>query len=412
MATSLLLKFRRVLFLAVLALLLVSFQNCGQAFQVSRFESAAALISATTPAPQKKTRDPFFGIAVDIIWENVGPSDVTAAVKLLSDLGVGTIRMPIRWLVIQDPGADCRAENLSPRPSNIAIYQSFIDQLPSDVEVIAYLETPPDSCKALYISDPTAFAESYASYVKLAVSTFKTRVHTWQIWNEPNNNPFFPQPANTTIFTASDFAKYIYKPGVSAIQSADPKAVIAGSSLALDGTIGFGTPQSFMPWNSPTIPQYVIPNFLDDFLKASTGFVSNIDIHPYTFGYGPNGSDLDAYDWIYGPNGTVATLKANGIQSMPLYWSETGITLAEAGSEVAQATYLTQLMTEATRAREDANFPLKSVCWFGLRDSINPNAPNPYTDTAGYGLYDNVAKKPRAAYFAYQAFIKAHQRLN
>src|SRR5437588_228155 len=81
---------------------------------------------------------------------------------------------------------------------------------------------------------PPADPATFATFAQATVLRYKNRVHTWEIWNEPNISQFWQPKPNVTAYTA------LLKAASITIKAADPSAqvVSAGLSPAADATDG------------------------------------------------------------------------------------------------------------------------------------------------------------------------------
>lgn len=393
--------------------LLFLFQNC----QPQLAPPAAVAISTTTDQVNRPN-DPFFGIHKDILWESgvSGSDDRKEVIARLRELNVGSIRVSIRWLVVQQPGANCLESELTPHAYNMGLYRTMLNEIPSDIEVLAILDTPPQACVDLFVSNPAEFSRSYANYIRQVVTAFKDRVHEWELWNEPNNNYFYMVGPHSSVgWTAADFTTYVLAPGYAAIRTADPQAKIIGGSFAYNGVIGHQAlaPQPFKPFQDQLVPFYLRPDFLVEMLDTTqqlagnpTAFYDALSLHPYHKGADINNGNTDVLPnaQTYGIDGSVEKLKDAGVQTFPLYWTEFGTSVYEAVTEARHAQELTTLFQEAFRARNDARFPLKKAYWFSLRDYND-------ADTLGFGLISKNTGKPKAAFYVYKDLIAANSRI-
>ncbi len=411
--------------------ILVVFQNCTDFKTTNSQLSASADNQDTLPDNQLPERDPFFGVHIDLIWELDNENrdeDLALIIDSLVDLGVGSLRIPIRWRVIDPQGSNCSSDDpyaeLTPNEANIKKVLKHIDAVPANIDILVYLTAPPDSCIELIKTNPVRFSRHYSDYVEKVVKTVGYRVKNYEVWNEQNNNHFALEVPNKSNWTAWNFAQYILVPGYAAVKNAsagEARAIMGG--LVYNGIVGHYDP-SEPPENSSRNRDifYVAPDFLQTTITAlqeenihqnlcgESDCFDAIGIHPYWYG----GVDLFGEDMYYNPieqtygeAGTASVLASNG-HNKGIWWTEFGEHAAyDVESEEEQAASLLNVMQAAQMMRtapEAQAQPLERVFWFILRDNSKG------TSQSSPGLLDSENRK-RPAYEAYKEFIKNNQIL-
>ena len=187
--------------------------------------------AAILPPLQARVENPYVGVSMPN-GGGAGSYLSAANVLALKRLGVGQIRVFLRWYKIQpheDQPPDWR---LMDRIVNVA-QQSNINVLPAVVGT-------PD-----WAVDPTAMADrgqgkrgglaplhtmrpdsqKFAAFLKLLVNRYKDRIDEWSIWNEPNALSSLNQRS------VKDYAM-IVRTAYAAIKQADPNATLAMAGLS------------------------------------------------------------------------------------------------------------------------------------------------------------------------------------
>lgn len=209
---------------------------------------------------------------------------------------------------------------------------------------------------------PDAWA---AAVETLAARARSQGVRTWEIWNEPNIEPFWsPQP------DAGEYCQ-ILEASYRAIKKADPEATVLGCALA-----GPHGPQQRPPYE-----------FVEEVLKRGGGsFMDAISIHPYRQPRTPEESeyveDLHA----------ISDLTARYGRRLPLWITEVGWPNDAAGSSEDQSARLLARSYLLALAQG-----VKNVAWYDYRDDgVDASYNEHHFGILTHGL------TPKPAYFAFR----------
>lgn len=217
-------------------------------------------------------------------------------------------------------------------------------------------------------SSPEAIAK-FAAFAAQTVAHFGSQGIVWELWNEPDNDRFWPPHANVRAYIAVAGA------ACQAMRKADPQARIIGPGMA-DTPGRYGTDK---------------PGFLGMVLRSPLGTcLDAVSVHPYRDGVKPPETVLDAYGKL---SRFVQTYTPPEKRPLPVLSTEWGFTLTDT-SEEEQAAYLLRSFMLNTMA----GVPLS--IWYEWRDARSgPDDPE-----AHFGLL-KLDRTPKAAYKALAAFL-------
>lgn len=238
----------------------------------------------------------------------------------------------------------------------------------------------PGSSNCSIAKDAVPPSEQWAAFVSAAVNRYKSRVHYWEVWNEPDLVQSLPvsDDANRLI----QYRDRVFIPGVQAIRTADPTAKIVGPALA---AIPSGNSEP------GTQLQQALALVLNVPASATVDIVS---VHSYY-----------PYHWSDKMQSIRAALSSLGLSSKPIWITEEGIDSAQltntADREQAVANFFSQEMPHSATG----TYPDK-IFWFAVTDS---------TDFSGnhiddYGMinnqdYTNFVWTPRKTYTSMQTLV-------
>lgn len=161
--------------------------------------------------------------------------------------------------------------------------------------------------------------DAWGTWVYSVVSEFKTNVHVWEIWNEPNLDSFFSgkDPVKYTAFL---------KRGYEQAKLADPTCFVLGGSVAFTHS----TAQNFL--------KTMYANGAKDYMDA-------LSWHPYCNPYAPDDTSSTPNPYIYLTK-IRDIMVQNGDESKRIWITEVGWTTNESGQigETLQAQYITQAL--------------------------------------------------------------------
>ncbi len=279
---------------------------------------------------------PFFGLNEDIVWNP--ESDWPMLMARLEASGAESLRMPIRWRVVE--------------PHRGAWDYSRVDRaiaaVPASLEILATLmsvpewanDVNPDTCDGWFDAYPPKDLADWTAFVEKTVQRYKGRIRHWEIWNEPNGVDFYRPLPDPQGYAA------LLKTAYEAVKRADPDAVVALGGLQMNGIIP-------NPW-SPV----KTPDFLEDLYRAGAGpYFDVCNIHPYVL---PSEGPAHMMALI---GDTLALMDRYGDARKPLWITEIGCGL-NAGTTPEQQADLLRDSFRLTRAEPR----IQRVHWFLLRD--------------------------------------------
>lgn len=208
--------------------------------------------------------------------------------------------------------------------------------------------------------------DKWSEAVGEIVARYKQRgIRTWEIWNEPNIEPFWspkPDPAEYCKVLAASYA---------AIKKADPDAVVMGCALA-----------------GPHGPEWKPPyEFVEEVLKLGGGkSMDAISIHPYRQPRSPEDSqyreDLKA----------IGDLTEKYGRRLPIWITEVGWPADAGGSSDIWAT---KMLPRAYLLAIAAG--VRNIAWYDYHD----DGTDPSYNEHHFGIlfYDLT---PKSSYFAYR----------
>jgi cellulase (glycosyl hydrolase family 5) len=329
--------------------------------------------------------EPPFGVFINLTSQSQ-PAQVASALDLAAADGIKWVRVQFTWSAIQPTSAPF---------ANLRFYDPLVTRAVQDnlqiLGLLAYAtqwnttapvwETRPAQREHYPPADYTA----WSSFVTFIVGTYKNRIHSWEIWNEPDLG--FPPPDEAhpcNGFWCGTPAQYARLLSVSfkAIKAADPSATVLLGGLSIAGSED--------------------RNFLYDILLDPENPASeSFDVLSF-HSYGSKGEALSRIQSL-----RVQTAYA-GAEPRPIWITEFGYgsdpavqnLAAYIGGEAGQAAYVRDI------APYLLSLGVRKVFWFQLYDGDPTlSAADPF---ASYGLLTfGLAKKQ--AYGAYGDLIKSYR---
>ena len=375
------------------------------------------VILACNLAQADNVKDKFFGVHEDLLGNtdsNARAEDIALLVERIEELGVGSIRMPIRWKKITD-GTECNtfAQDVTPvlNTENMEEYRAIIDAIPQNVDILVYLDSPSDICKDLYLVNPVAFSRRFGEYVELVVDNFKDRVRYFEIWNEENSNHFFLEPPYANGWSAWDYVNHILVPGYAAVKSSDSTARVVMGGLSYDGITGHGPLKDYFDQDWFVISDFLYPVY--SAMISLTNAVENcpngrcfdiLGVHPYWYSnrFSTTNNYFDPFHQVYGAGRTNYVMQNWNDHNSEIWWTEMGESNDPKeflGNPHRQADKLTEIMNRAQSYRPGGSNQNKlgRVFWFQLREPIKEKKLSPI----GFGLMD-VDSSRRPAFYSYK----------
>jgi hypothetical protein len=340
------------------------------------------------------TTDEFFGVSPQT---NMEGEDFAQ----LADAGAGTVRVVFDWAAIQREAGSCQSRS----PDGVCDWRK-LDYVVGDaaahgIRVMAVLGGVPDFTYEgeTSVGEPRVVRppirgedlEAWKDFVAAAVARYGRGgafwedfrkltgepgppIHTWQIWNEPNAERYWPPRPD-----AAEYA-ILVAGSAEAIRAADPKA-----EIVLGGMFGTSAVRS--------------DAYLED-LYAVDGIEERFDavaIHPYS-------PDIDGIEvqarWLR------EVAHEAGDPEVGLWVTELGWSSAEGGHPLAQGEeHQAELLTSAFDLLEShrREWNVRGVIWFAWQDRTDA-AVCDFCENAG--LFD-AEGEPKPAWSSFASAVGA-----
>jgi hypothetical protein len=340
---------------------------------VSTDEVAITIVPFEVPSSEAG----FYGICAHLqSHDGTSDSNLNLASQMMEELGTQFVRFDFDWKDIEP----------SDNSFNFSKYENIISELKQrNIKVLGILDYGNNW------SDPTrgniAEINRFADFVLNTVKHFKADVKHWQIWNEPNNENFWPSP------NAENYTKLL-KPAYAAAKQGNPQAVVV-----LGGLVGNGKDEFSMLGTL-----FAKANFLPDIYSfGGKDYFDVASIHPYNYATQADSTVLIETAL----SDARAIMAANNDSSKELWITELGplyfppqpvLFISTRGySESEVGSWLSLIYTN-----------LKSKCdklfWYELRDNpaefgidnLDPNweglVTSGYIQKQSYTAYKNLSK--------------------
>ncbi len=216
-------------------------------FQVTGEESLPAQIrgglewlgNITRPQPETADFVPVahagsnpFGVNT-FLQEEVEPEKRELAMQMIADAGFHWIRQEFTWEDIEIHGkGDFEDRRHEPYRSAWEKYDHIVDLAERyNLEIIARLSNPPAWSRAQGNDGgtlaPPDDLNDYGDFVEVVVRRYQGRIHTYQIWNEPNIYPEWGErPVSPEEYTE------LLKVGYTRVKEVCPECVVVSGALA------------------------------------------------------------------------------------------------------------------------------------------------------------------------------------
>jgi hypothetical protein len=200
----------------------------GVAIAVLLLALAAAVPAAASPGA-------IFGIQDDA-WLLYGPGTLDQRLTTLQGLGVGVVRMTLRW----DKVAPTKpAKPRDPEVYDWAEYGDVLDALHTrGLQALVTIYGSPRWANGGARENHLP-AEGFADFATAAAARFPW-VRLWTIWNEPNTS-VFSVPVSPSLYV-----RLLLNPGYAALKAASPRNVVAGGVTSPRKTPSGMAPVAFM----------------------------------------------------------------------------------------------------------------------------------------------------------------------
>jgi len=257
------------------------------------------------------------------LQQEVDPARRDEQLRLISEAGFHWIRQEFPWQDIEIHG---RGDFIDRRndPNGVdawAKYDNIVGLAEKyHLEIIARLSSPPAWSRAAG-EDNGAFAppddtNDFARYAQAVVTHYKGRIHTYQVWNEPN---IYPEWGEQNV-SPEDYTRLLCLT-YQAIKSADPDAVVLSGALAPTEEL-----------SGRDFSDYL---FLDRMYRAGAGACFDVlAMQGYGLWSGPSDHRARPLVVNYGRNEFIRDLMVkNGDEHKPIWISEMNWNAAPEGVE-------------------------------------------------------------------------------
>lgn len=354
---------RRLALLAVATLLVLNANAASRRHIVGRGEA-----------------DSPFGVVVNVA-ARPDANTLGRALDLAQSDSVGWIRIQLAWSTIQPSviTADYRLfDQIVARASSDGLHVLGVLGYATQWNTTAPATETRTTQREHY---PPADFDAWSRYVFSTVTHFKTSIHYWEIWNEPDNGstPDDTHKCNGTwCGTAAQYAQLL-NVAYRAVKSADPTAVVLFGGLAMNG---------------PEVNTNFLFDVLTDPANPSAGSFDIMAFHV-------NSSRTEA---LRRANVVKQQLAFGGVGTVSVWITEFGYPSDTALQNVPP--YNTGEAGQAAYIKDLAPFLLqlgaRKIFWNQLFDT---DAPDPL---ASYGLLTTAFAK-KQSYAAYGDVIKAYK---
>jgi hypothetical protein len=326
-------------------------------------------------SPAGPLRPELFGVAAGGAIHNDDPGTLGRDLTAIQHLHAAWLRVDVNWSMIQDAGP--ASYNWAPIDR---VVQGAAGRGLKVLATIVY--TPrwarPAGTDATFGPDPG----QYAAFAAAAARRYAAMgVHSYEVWNEPNNSGAWTPKPNPAAYTQ------VLKAAYSAIKGADPLATVL--------TGGTGP----TPNDGTQIPPMDFLNAV--YANGGAGSFDAVSHHPYTFPAYPG----EAQYWSpwYQMYGTAPSLRslmiAHGDGAKQIWATEFGApTNGPSGSYISEAAQAT-MVTRAIAAWR--SYPWAGPLFFFQGRDMSSNRYS-RENFFGFLRYDF---SPKPSYAAYQAAV-------
>lgn len=294
-----------------------------------------------------------FGFAVggDLQYMSVQEqNDRLAAIK---DLGGTWVRFDLRWSEIQNAGAD--SYDWSRHDDFIARIQSYgLKPLPILLSVPSW--NRPETCNTTDVCMPSDFT-SFGNFAGQAAAHYASNgIHTWEIWNEPNNVVFWKPKPDAAAYTT------MLKTAYTAIKAKDASAVVLGGSTSPADDDGTNiSPRTFMK----TMYAQGAKNYFDAFAHHPYCYAADFDC-PKAY------ADWSAWSQMNDTSPSLRSIMAdNGDTAKKIWLTEFGAPTGGDSTAVSEARQA-QMVTDAYGAAKNSPW-MGPLLWYSLKDRGTSN---------------------------------------
>ncbi|MDQ2808572.1 MAG: cellulase family glycosylhydrolase [Chloroflexota bacterium] len=301
-------------------------ENVGTPYEVLLSQLGKYQLGKThpNPAPAPEFSRQEFGIQEShVLWTNQSLASIQMLLDRVKAGGLKWLRFDVEWMDVETAPHQWNQTYLSRLDSVLSLMQA------RGIEPIAILQTAPSWAKAEGVgcwkkpgdthqwAIPPNNPADYGAVASYLAKRYAGRIHTWEIWNEPNICDFWNTPSGP------DAARYVQllKVAYPAIKAADPNITVLGGALSGNDC-----------------------NYLRDMYAAGAkGYFDALSIHPYSNSNPPDqiGSKCDQGSFASVPQ-IEQTMADLGDPNKPIWITEMGWSTQHGVSDADRATYFQQ----------------------------------------------------------------------
>jgi hypothetical protein len=199
------------------------------------FVAALALIASSAAQASAGAR---FGLQDDA-WLFSGPGSLDQRITTLQGLGVGVVRVTLRWDLVAPTKPAKPRDYTDPAYHDWGVYGEVLDALHAHgLTTLVTLFGSPSWANggAKYSHLPTS---GFGDFATAAAVRFPW-VRMWTIWNEPNNG-VFASPVSPSLYV-----RRLLNPGYAALHAASSQNLVAGGVTSPRKTPSGMAPLAFM----------------------------------------------------------------------------------------------------------------------------------------------------------------------
>lgn len=156
----------------------------------------------------------------DLTWD-IQSSDVAPTQAAIQDIGARWVRLEFRWYEGQPSKGAFDAQTLEKWDRAVATSQD------AGAKIVAMVHRAPGWASA---SDstyaPPQDPADYAAFMRFLAERYRGKVAAWEIWNEPNNDRFWPSGPDPAAYVS------LLKAGYGAVKAVDPASLVVFGGLS------------------------------------------------------------------------------------------------------------------------------------------------------------------------------------
>lgn len=332
------------------------------------------------PSEDRRLENPF-GVKAHLAWSQLHGETfydefaIDRSIALMKEIGVGWISFDFSWSTIEMEPGQFDYSHLDPLVSKV--HDAGLELLPTLISTPEWASSaePGADPREMRIHPPRDPA-MFGRFVYETVSRYRGIIHSWEIWNEPNNRDFFVSPGEMP--DPVDYLRLL-RVAYAQAKAADPACQVVLGGLALNGIR-----------RAPDSPTRLTPGWLPRFyLAGGKPFFDVLNIHPYSYP-NPVGSHLEQL------RETRAVMEAFGDSKKRIWISEVNGDFFNGPND--NATPLNLVFIDLMRE----NY-VDRVFWYNFRNRVPDLEPDLRSDDSGLVTYD-LRRKP--TYFEFQNLVR------